>query len=65
MLKTILIDDEPLAIARLKRLLSKYDNFDILAEAKNGEEGLDLIEALKPDVIFLDIEITLLRHTTT
>ncbi len=62
MLKTILIDDEPLAISRLKRLLSKYaDEFDVIAEAKNGQEGLELIEGLKPDVIFLDIEMPVLN----
>ncbi len=58
MLKTILIDDEPLAISRLKRLLLRYENdFNIIAEAKNGKEGLALIEQLKPDLIFLDIEM--------
>jgi two-component system, LytTR family, response regulator len=56
-MKTILIDDEPLAIVRLKRLLAKYDNFEIIAEAKNGGEGLELVENLRPDVIFLDIEM--------
>ena len=58
MLKTILIDDEPLAISRLKRLLSRYENdFNIIAEAKNGQEGLELIEKHKPELIFLDIEM--------
>jgi two-component system, LytTR family, response regulator len=58
MLKTILIDDEPLAIRRLKRLLSRYEaDFNIIAEAKNGHEGLELIEKHQPDVIFLDIEM--------
>ena len=58
MLKTILIDDEPLAISRLKRLLSRYENdFNIIAEAKNGQEGLELIEKHKPELIFLDIDI--------
>ena len=61
MLKTILIDDEPLAIKRLRRLLTKYaDTFDIIGEAHNGQEGLDAIEALKPDIIFLDIEMPIL-----
>ena len=54
----ILIDDEILAIKRLKRLLDKYeDAFEILAEAYNGEEGLKLIELHQPDLIFLDIEM--------
>jgi two-component system, LytTR family, response regulator len=58
MLKTILIDDEPLAISRLKRLLSRYEGvINVIAEAKNGHEGLELIEQLKPDVLFLDIEM--------
>lgn len=58
MLKTILIDDEPLAVGRLKRLLTKFpDDFDIIAEAGNGQEGLELITTLCPDIIFLDIEM--------
>jgi two-component system, LytTR family, response regulator len=58
MLKTIIIDDEPLAISRLKRLLSRYEaDFNIIAEAKNGKEGLELIEKHQPELIFLDIEM--------
>lgn len=56
-MKTILIDDEPLAIGRLKRLLGKFDDFEVIAEAKNGHEGLEKITQHKPDVIFLDIEM--------
>jgi two-component system LytT family response regulator len=61
-LKTILIDDEPLAISRLRRLLVKYnDTFEVIGDASNGAEGLTLIEAERPDVIFLDIEMPLLN----
>ncbi len=61
-LKTLLIDDEPLAIARLRRLLVPYsDTFDIIGEAGNGAEGLAFIEAEQPDVVFLDIEMPLLN----
>jgi two-component system LytT family response regulator len=60
--KTILIDDEPLAVSRLKRLLSNFEDvFDILDTAANGEEGIEKIEELKPDLIFLDIEMPLLN----
>lgn len=56
--RTILIDDEPLALSRLKRLLSKFeDTFEIISEANNGKEGLSQINELKPDLIFLDIEM--------
>ena len=62
MLKTILIDDEPLAISRLRRLLNQYaETIDIIAEAKNGQEGLLLVENMKPDIIFLDIEMPVLN----
>jgi two-component system, LytTR family, response regulator len=58
MFKTILIDDEKLAISRLERLLGKYnDTFEIIGRAANGAEGLTLVETLLPDVIFLDIEM--------
>lgn len=59
--RTILIDDEPLAISRLKRLLNEYeDTFEIISEANNGQDGLEKIEFHKPDLIFLDIEMPLL-----
>ena len=61
MLRTILIDDEPLALARLTRLLKKHDEIEIIAEAKNGSEGLELVEKMRPDVIFLDIEMPILN----
>lgn len=61
MLKTILVDDEPLAVSRLKRLLQPYqDDFEVIAEAGNGLDGLELIKNLQPDLIFLDIEMPVL-----
>jgi two-component system LytT family response regulator len=59
--KTIIIDDEELARQRLKRLLKGYDEFDIIDEAENGAEGLQLINRLKPDLVFLDIEMPVLN----
>lgn len=61
-LKTLLIDDEPLARARLRRLLNQFEStFEIVGEAVNGTEGLTLITELQPDVIFLDIEMPLMN----
>jgi two-component system, LytTR family, response regulator len=61
-LRTVLIDDEPLAISRLERLLSSHTDFvEIVGKASNGAEGLEQIEQLKPDLIFLDIEMPLLN----
>lgn len=61
MWKTIIIDDEQLARQRIKRLLTQYDEIEIIAEAVNGAEGLEIIESLKPDLIFLDIEMPVLN----
>jgi two-component system LytT family response regulator len=60
--RTILLDDEPLALNRLRRLLAKHpDTFSVIGEASNGAEGLTLLETLQPDLIFLDIEMPLLN----
>lgn len=54
----IIIDDETLGIKRLRRLLENHkESIEILAEANNAYEGLQLIEHHKPDLIFLDIEM--------
>jgi len=56
--KTILIDDEAIARKRLASLLEVHpDQFTGIAEAKNGIEGAKLINHLKPDVVFLDIQM--------
>ncbi|MFI0429663.1 LytR/AlgR family response regulator transcription factor [Mariniflexile sp. HMF6888] len=56
--KTIIIDDEPPARDRLLKLLGHFpDTFHVIAEAKNGREAKQKIEALRPDLIFLDIEM--------
>lgn len=57
-MKTILIDDEELAIKGLKLLLNQYgDFFDVVAVASNGLKAVELIELYQPDLIFLDIEM--------
>jgi len=55
---TLIIDDEQLARERLKKLLAGFQKtFTIIGEAKNGNEAQKLIEELKPELIFLDIEM--------
>jgi len=53
----IIIDDERLAREEVKRGLSDYPEFEVIAEAKNYEEAKKQIEALQPELIFLDIQM--------
>jgi|SRR5690554_2249638 len=57
-MKVIIIDDERLAREELKHLLKDYEStLTIVGEASNGIEGIKVIEKLKPDLIFLDIQM--------
>lgn len=57
MLKVILIDDERLARSELRRMLDEFSDVEIVAEAANASEGIEKIESLNPDLIFLDIQM--------
>jgi DNA-binding LytR/AlgR family response regulator len=59
-IKTLLVDDEKLALSRLRRLLKGYEEIEICAEARNGKEALTLVDQHQPDLIFLDIRMPLL-----
>ncbi len=56
--KTILVDDEYLALNRLERMLGQHKNtIEVIDKAKNGFEAIEKINLLKPDLIFLDIHM--------
>jgi len=60
MIRTLLVDDEELARATMKRALlaaPEFDGFEIVGEAANGVEALEAVEEYRPDLIFLDIEM--------
>jgi DNA-binding LytR/AlgR family response regulator len=57
MITTIIADDETPARERLRELLDRFAAFDIVAEAKDGNEALQLIITHKPAVAFLDINM--------
>ena len=56
-LKTIIVDDETLARRGLKHRLKAVEDVQIIAEAGNGREALDLIRKHDPDLVFLDIQM--------
>lgn len=56
--KAIVIDDEPAARRLMKSLLEEYEQVvTVVAEAGNGREAISKIEELRPDLIFLDIQM--------
>ncbi len=56
-IKTIIIDDETLARQIIKKYLSAHDEIELLDECSNGFDGLKKINELKPDLVFLDIQM--------
>lgn len=57
MQKALIIDDERLARNELKKLLLEFPEIEVVGEAANANEGLEKIESLSPDLIFLDIQM--------
>lgn len=57
MLKVVLIDDERLARSELRRMLEEFPDVEIIGEAANSSEGIEKVETLNPDLIFLDIQM--------
>lgn len=56
-MRAIVADDEPLARARLRRLLQQLHDVEIVAECADGAEAAEAIRNLRPDVAFLDIQM--------
>ncbi len=56
-MKSIIIDDEESARERLRRMLGVHPGISIIGEARDGLEAVRKIEELRPDLIFLDIEM--------
>jgi two-component system LytT family response regulator len=56
-MKALVVDDEPLARRELRRLLGAFPSVQIVGEAGNLDEARACIEALSPDIVFLDIQM--------
>ncbi|RXK83957.1 response regulator [Filimonas effusa] len=56
-MKAIIVDDERLARNELKKLLQEHASVEVIDEASNVDEGIEKIERLNPDLIFLDIQM--------
>ncbi|MCM2678372.1 LytR/AlgR family response regulator transcription factor [Echinimonas agarilytica] len=56
-LRTLIVDDEPLAISLLKSKLSTIPEIEIIGDCKNGREAIKAAMDLTPDLMFLDIQM--------
>ncbi|HEX4810236.1 MAG TPA: response regulator [Bryobacteraceae bacterium] len=56
-MRALIVDDEPVARKVLREELEFIDSVEIVGEADNGEAALSKISALKPDLVFLDIQM--------
>jgi two-component system response regulator AlgR len=54
-LRTLIVDDEPLAVERMMTLCQSLDGVSVVGTATNGRTAGELVEALRPDLILLDI----------
>lgn len=57
-IRALIVDDEPLARARLRTLLAKHPDMHVVGECEEGGEASAAIGRVRPDVVFLDIQMT-------
>lgn len=62
--KVLVIDDSPMVFKAVKRALEP-EGFELMGQAFNGQEGLELVSRLKPDVIVLDITMPVMDGLQT
>ncbi len=57
MIRTLIVDDEPLARRGLELRLRKHDDIEIVGEAANGRTAFHAVSSLRPDLMFLDVQM--------
>lgn len=63
-LRTLIVDDEPLAVERLQVVCSKIEGINVVGTANDGAAALRLIEALEPDLVLLDMTMPVMDGLT-
>ena len=56
-LKTIIVDDEPLALKYLRSVLADFSDIEVVADFRNGREAVLAASQINPDLMFLDIQM--------
>lgn len=57
MIRTVVVDDEPVAREGLLRLLDDDDDLELVGQAADGDEALELLRRERPDLVFLDVRM--------
>ena len=56
-IRTLIVDDEPLARERLASLLSTEQDIELIGQCRDGEEAITAIQDHSPDLVFLDVQM--------
>ncbi|WP_208350057.1 response regulator transcription factor [Pseudaestuariivita rosea] len=56
-IKVVIVDDHPMVAEGIQAILETYDDLDVIATLVNGQEAIDQVEALAPDVMLLDLNM--------
>src|SRR5262245_33176147 len=56
-IRTIVVDDEKPARVRLTELLQREDDVELVGTASDGREAIDILRKLRPDLLFLDVQM--------
>ena len=60
MIRTLIVDDEPLGRQRIRHLLDREDDIAVIGECANGKEAVAAIDTHTPDLVFLDVQMPVL-----
>jgi two-component system chemotaxis response regulator CheB len=61
MIKTLIVDDSPLARSIIRNFLENDISFEITGEAENGEDGVNKAKELAPDLVTMDIDMPVMN----
>jgi DNA-binding NarL/FixJ family response regulator len=56
-LRVVIVDDQPVMRSGLAMIMSAHDDLEVVGEAGDGREGIDLVAATSPDVVLMDIQM--------